>query len=313
MARTLARTRTLLLGLIAGSRLFAGDSDGGAAAYRQLGVGARAIGGGGAVTASIADATATYWNPAALSRLSQNEVAAMHANLNLDRSLNYMTFAAPIDERSAWGVSYTRFAVTAIPETRVDVSGNPIEVDGDGVTGNAPVRIFSLFDDVEENVSVGYSRELRQGLRVGGNLRYLRQELFDASANGFGLDLGLLYEYSNRLAFGLAVRDLAESLQWSGGSKVRHDVSATTSVGVAFRPQEGLSLSLDLAKTGASDGVVKVGAEKWFAKKYALRLGADDGDPTAGASLRFKDLEFDYAFAANDLGDVQRLSLSKRF
>jgi hypothetical protein len=237
----------------------------------------------------------------------------MHANLSLDRNLNYLAYGMPVDGRSAWGFSYTRFSIGAIPETRVDGSGNPIETDGDNVVGNAPVRVFSLFGDTEENVSFGYSRELSQGLRVGASMRYLRQELFDSTANGVGLDLGLMYEYSNRLAFGLAVRDLAETLAWSGGAGERDSVDATTSVGVAFRPTQGLNLNLDLVKTGSADGVFRLGAEKWFQQKYGLRMGADDGDLTAGASMRMKDWQFDYAYAAADLGDVQRLSLLKKF
>lgn len=306
-------TRALVLTLLLGASLQAAEGDGGAAAYRQLGVGARAIGGGGAVTASVSDATASYWNPAALTRLEEPEVAAMHANLNLDRSFNYVSYAVPINARSAWAVSYTRFSVSAIPETRVDAAGNPIEIDGNATVGDSAVKVFSLFDDVEENVTVGYSREISDSLRLGANMRYLRQSLFDATANGFGFDLGMIYEYSNRLAFGLSLRDVAESLRWNGSSSASDNVSMTSSVGVAFRPSQGLKLDLDVAKTGEAQGVVRVGAEKWFAEKYGVRLGSNDGEMTAGASLKMKEWEFDYAFAAGDLGDIQRVSLLKRF
>jgi hypothetical protein len=306
-------TKALALVLLLGTSLHAAEGDGGAAAYRQLGVGARAIGGGSAATASVADATAAYWNPAALTRLKEPEVAAMHATLNLDRNFNYLAYAVPIDQRSAWAFSYTRFSVTAIPETRVDSAGNAIEIDGNNIVGDAPVKVFSLFDDVEENVTLGYSRELTDSLRLGANMRYLRQSLFDAQANGFGMDLGLLYEYSNRLAFGLSLRDIGEKMVWTGSSRARDSVSMTSSVGVAFRPSPGLKFDLDLAKTGDANGVVRAGAEKWFAEKYGLRLGANDGELTAGASLKMSEWEFDYAFAAGELGDIQRVSLLKRF
>lgn len=298
---------------LVGLSAFGAEGDGGAAAYRQLGVGARALGQGGAVTASVQDATAAYWNPAGLSHLEKSEVVGMHANLDLDRNFNYLAVAMPSDERGAWAFSYTRFSVGSIPETRVDAAGNPIEVDGDATVGNSPVRVFSLFEDTEENVTLGYSREVTDKMRVGANLRYLRQTLFDATANGIGLDLGMMYSASERLSLGLSLRDLAETIAWNGGSGARDKVSTTSSLGVAYRPRNDLNLNLDLAKTGQARGVVRLGAEKWWQEKYAFRLGANDGDLTAGASLRFEDWDFDYAFAAGDLGDIQRISFSRRF
>ena len=68
-----------------------------------------------------------------------------------------------------------------------------------------------------------------------------------------------------------------------------------------------------VARVDGTDRLVRLGAEKWFQERYGLRLGANDGDLTAGASLRMKEWEFDYAFAAGEIGDIQRISFLKRF
>lgn len=298
----------------------AADSAGGAAAYLQMGVGARALGLGGAFTALADDATAIYWNPAGLSGLDGAQATGMHANLTIDRSFDFVGYAAPVNGKSAWGFGYTRFAITGIPETRLRPgTTDPIleddVFDGDGnliTPGTGDVRIFSYFDDVEDNFTLGYSRKMLRGLQVGGNVKFLQQRLFDSTASGVGLDVGLLYTYSDKLRLGLSVRDLFERLSYGTGYRTE-TVPVTTTAGVSYMGPYDTRLTLDLAKTENVDARLRVGAEKWFQEKYAVRLGSNDGDFAAGASIKVSDWQFDFAYQTQDLGDVQRLSFMKRF
>ena len=71
------------------------------------GVGARALGMGGAYVALAQDVHAGYWNPAGLSRLAFPEIAYMHAERFAGIvTFDYGSIAFPINARSTAGISF---------------------------------------------------------------------------------------------------------------------------------------------------------------------------------------------------------------
>lgn len=309
----------------------AGNSAGQAAAYLKLGVDARILGMGGAGSTLSRDVNSTYWNPAGLSKLSGKELAAMHTSLSLDRNYNSLSYAQPLGDKG-WvvGAAYHRFSVDGIPETRVhsiDVDGNgrfddPILV-GDVVNGNAvnnasdpgrtvaPVRIFSYFEDAESFMSFSVAKQLNDKLSFGGTTRFLQQDLFNADADGYGIDLGLHYDFSEKAKFGMSMRNMFSSLDWSTGR--RDNIPMITTIGGAVQLKSGITLAADVVKRESEKADVRIGAEKWFWEKYGLRLGNNEGDFTLGASAKFNEWSFDYAYNDEDLGSVQRISLRRSF
>lgn len=318
--------RTALLASLVVALVLAGQSPvhaQGGAAYLKMGVGARAIGMGGAFTAVADDATALYWNPAGIAKLRRAEATAMHAQLSLDRDFDFVGYATPVTTGSgAWGASYTRFAVSGIPETKVRPGTNAAQLTDDfyDVSGNflaagpglGTVRIFSLFDDVEQSVTGSYARKVDDKLYLGGTLRHLRQSLYTADGSGFGIDLGALYVPGPKWTFGVTAKDVGESIDFGSAA---HDakVDVTISGGAAYSGFKNTLVSAEATRTGHRGFKMRAGAERWFDEKYAVRLGVNEGDLSAGASLRANDWQFDYAFQAQDLGDIQRLSVAKRF
>src|SRR5262245_14656355 len=88
----------LLLVLSCSPTVLRADDDGlgkGAASYLGLGMGARALGLGGAYTAVAADASAIYWNPAGLSEMEHMEFFSGSASMDFDRSYYYTSFVFP--------------------------------------------------------------------------------------------------------------------------------------------------------------------------------------------------------------------------
>jgi hypothetical protein len=56
------------------------------------------------------------------------------------------------------------------------------------------------------------------------------------------------------------------------------------------------------------------GAEWWFVRTLALRIGLDEGKLSMGSGLRISTFQVDYAFIGHDdLGNTHRISTSVQF
>ncbi|MFZ2960773.1 MAG: PorV/PorQ family protein [Candidatus Ozemobacteraceae bacterium] len=296
------------------------ESAGQAGAFLKMGVGARALGMGSAFTAIADDSTAAFWNPAGLALLEKPEASFMHANLTLDRSYNFFTYAHVLKDsagksKGTVAISHMRFGVDGIPETRESSNavGQPAtRADGSYVAGEN-VYIFSYFDDTETNTFGTYARKLADKFYGGVNVKSLKQSLFTNSADSWGLDLGFLYEATKKSTFGLSIRDIGESLAWNTPSGQKDRIPVTTTFGTAFKPNDRLTLALDLNKVQDMDAKFRAGAEYWFKDLAALRLGSQAGDLTLGASFKLQSWRFDYSYVDETLGAAHRISALVRF
>ena len=80
-----------------------------------------------AVTAQTADVNSSYWNPAGLLHMEDQQLSVMHASYFANiAQYDYAAFGMPIDNRSAWAVSVIRFGVDDILNTTqlIDTQGN---------------------------------------------------------------------------------------------------------------------------------------------------------------------------------------------
>ena len=103
--------------------------------FLKIGVGARALGMGGAFVAVADDGTAAYWNPAGLGSLGKREVSFMHTSVSgnkftdagdFESGHNLLSFVYP--NPVGWkigtvGLTWINLGVDKIPETSADEYG----------------------------------------------------------------------------------------------------------------------------------------------------------------------------------------------
>lgn len=305
---------------------FASTAQGQAAAYLKFGVDSRILGMGGAGVALSRDANSTYWNPAGLAYLDEREAAAMHTSLSLDRDYNYFAMGMPSKMQTyrdwVFGLAYHRFSVGGIPETRVWPGTNDPILTGECATGRCirgsspspatdSVKIFSYFEDAESYVSFSAATKWNEKWALGGSFKFLNQSLFTEEAEGIGFDFGLQYQHSKRSAFGLTLRDMFESLDWSTGRKDQIPLTAT--LGGTVRLENGIQIAVDVLRRERERTTFRFGLEQWFWDRYGIRVGNNEGEFTLGASAKFEDWTFDFAYNDDDLGSIQRISMKRRF
>lgn len=301
--------------------------------FMAIGVGGRALGMGGAYAALAGDATAAYWNPAALARIEYPDIVAMHDE-RFGGMVNYDfgSVALPYGERATVALSILRLGVDGIPDTRnawVDVNGNGLFDDDNRPDYGA----ISRFNAADWAIYLSYARS-GETLAYGANVKIIRRDLAEHGATGIGFDVGVLYSPLADLWLALNAQDVTTTfVAWSTGRTElitptlkfgsayvlelwEGTLTPTLDVDVRFEHRRFASVAyVKIPYLGAASLDPRLGLEFDFRKTVALRVGYNDvGQFTLGAGVHLRKLDVDYSFArfgsaGNDLGDTHRISL----
>ncbi|MBN1348975.1 PorV/PorQ family protein [candidate division KSB1 bacterium] len=252
-----------------------------AGAFLRTGVGARALA-IGAFTAIADDASATYWNPAGLSGLSDARVYGTYARYSLDRRQNFMSLVLPT-RRGAFGISWLGFGVAGI-EAR---SSNTLQPD-------------YIFSDSENALLISYAQNLGSIFSFGTNLKLLHHKLERQQAFGSGADFALRMNFFNRLHLGVMLQDFGGSLKWPSG--YTDQIPLCLRVGCALRLSRRLTLAFESASEGINEVDLRVGTEIKAINEFPLRFGVDHrGAVSMGsgfsAPLDIGKIELDYCYS----------------
>ncbi len=155
--------------------------------FLKIGVGARAAGLGNAQVSSAEDATAGYWNPAALVMgPDYPQIVLMHSEyFGSVAKYDYGALALPFRETSQrFAVSFIRLGIDDIPNTLRFYDGQSYDF--------SRITKFSVADMA---LYLSYARMIRDTtFQVGGSVKVVHRVLGPfATAWGFGLDVGVLY------------------------------------------------------------------------------------------------------------------------
>jgi Type IX secretion system protein PorV len=256
-----------------------------AAPFLSISQGARATGMGSAFVAVANDQSALFWNPAGIAKIDGVGVMVDHTNWLADISYNYIAATYNLGGMGTVGFSFVASDYGDMKVTTVDAP------EGTG-------QIFSVSDIA---FSLGYALNLTDNFSIGFNPKIIYESIWDASAVGFAMDLGILYKTPfDGIMLGMSISNFGTKMQMQGGSTlVTYDPDPTTSgnngkiaanlstdywslpldfrVGLSYDliSTEKNKLTLDVDALHPSDNYesVNVGAEYVFDDVIALRGG----------------------------------------
>ena len=178
--------------------------------FLNLGVGARSQGMMGAVTASVGDVTAGYWNPSGLLNIEAPfQISAMHAEWFAGiAQYDYLSFGKKLGKanNSFASLSLIRMGVDQIPNTF-----NLI-----GADGRINYDNISEFSATDYALLLSYAHRFGGNFKFGGNIKVINRNIGPfGNAWGFGFDLGIQLKL-NRFNVGIVARDIPSTFtSWS--------------------------------------------------------------------------------------------------
>ncbi len=282
-----------------------------AAAYEDVGVGARTTALGNAFTGVADDVYSVYYNPAGLATLDRPEFGTTYSRLltglsdGSNVSNSFLGYAHPFDagRKGTAGVAWNNF----------------------GVGG-----LYS-----ENQIMASYARSLfarTEGDRyyLGGTLKYLSRSVGGTAAASNGIsntgvatgtpdpvlqsvsktnmdaDLGFLWRVRPRWTVGLMIQHLMEpNIGFSETDKLGRNIKLGGAYKTPFSTLTG-DVRFQSAPDGSTDKILAVAAEKWlptllhgsFGLRGSLSIGSRDFRQMGiGLSYKIGRMQFDYGFA----------------
>jgi len=308
-----------------------------AAQFLKIGAGARPIGMGSAYSALATDILAVYWNPAGLSRINRNGEAVFNHGIWLaDTKYNFAAFSINVGAIGSVALQVTSFHT---PEQPVRTVKNP---EGDG----------RLWDANSFAMGISYAKNLTDQFSIGFSLKYLSERIFNASATGAAMDLGILYDTPlKNLTLGAAITNFGTKMRMDGRdlrfnndplpqqgsvsnvpSQYRteyYNIPLNLKFGVAYKAVSNDDYSILVAADGVQpsdnspsiNGGLEVGIKNIIFLRggyKSLFIENSEESFTFGAGLRYDvvgtNLKFDFGWADfGRLKNVQFISLAIRY
>ncbi|MCB0270809.1 MAG: PorV/PorQ family protein [Calditrichaeota bacterium] len=305
--------------------------------FLKIGAGARAIGLGSAYTALTDDILSIYWNPAGLSRVRGNgEATFNHAEWLAETSYDFAAFSMNLGSFGALGIHITSLSV---PEEPVRTIDNP---DGTG----------QFWDATMISGGVSYALSLTEDFSIGFTGKFVQEKIFNQTARGAAVDLGVLYRTPfRRLWLGAAISNFGTKMQLDGRDLYINYDPFTQSGGVSNVPSKyrlekfelpltmrfGLALEAykndDITVLAVADGVqpndngeylnsgLEVGVKNTIFLRggyKSLMMENSEQGLTFGAGIRYDaagtNLKFDFGWADyGRLDNVQFVSFTVRY
>jgi hypothetical protein len=253
-------------------------------AFLKIGVGAREVGLGSAVTSMANDANQIFWNPAgaALRGDQQVSVALSHNSWIAGLEYNSMALGYRIGNTGTITAGVQVFGISDIPANRQNNFTDPILQDL--VTDDMMTATYGYQDLA---LSLSYANYVIDRLTLGATAKFIRQGIDDQAASAVAFDFGSVYHVGYAgLQIAARLNNLGTSMQFYNQQNA---LPLTFSIGASVYPinteQMRLMVAVDATKPQDADQLIFGGAELSFLRpalppgrtQVQLRPGRDGG------------------------------------
>ena len=310
--------------------------------FLEIGVGARALGMGSAQVAVADDGSGFYWNPAGIASLGKIQLTGMYADLfNSLENHSFASISLPIFGGAMISASWIRLAVEDIPRYNdADLIKNSDDrindPDGAGLTDpstgnfayadNAYIITLAKLNRINADLGWQYF-EFPIDFGYGVNFKMIDTYLDDKHASGLGIDTGVKFGFGlddifdddrmGKLYFGINIQDLFNTkVKWDTDSKQQDEIERNWKYGFALSQplifmDSQMLFAFDL--NSKYNGSAHIGFEVKYKSLFAVRLGNNSSNFTAGAGISYWHFNLDYAYQNHELGNSHRVETSVFF
>jgi len=183
---------------------------------------------GGAYTAiSYGDANSIFGNPASLSDVK-----------NIDIQLNVLKWVADINYQSAaGGINLGQIGVVGVSIAILDYGDIPETINAaSGMNGTVPVITGQMFTANDIVAGLSYAKKITENLSIGGNIRWMQQQIAELSMTNWSLDIGTMYYTGFRsLRIAITARNFGPDSRFGGWSEEFQTESDNVRMPLDFR------------------------------------------------------------------------------
>ncbi len=303
------------------------------AQFLQIPIGARAEALGGAVVGLSDDASAVFWNPAGIVKVK-----------NVQAHFSYMNWFNLFDMNAA-SIVYNSGDFGVLAASMIAFTTGKMEI----TTEEDPNGTGRFFDAGDLAIGITYAKYLTDRFSVGITAKYINQQIWNETANGFAFDIGTQYliDFQN-LTIAMSMTNFGGDMKFDGPdlnithqmdpnfplsrltparlSTNEYPLPLNFQVGIGFDIYETdfmkIRGGIDASHPNDNAERVHFGTEFSFFDRLYLRggykLNYDDQKITFGAGANLPlggtAIYFDYAYSVYDiLPSVHRISLNVSF
>ena len=275
--------------------------------YLNMGFNATSLSMGRAGVAMPNRGAPMYNNPAGLAFSTGRLAEFNYFFLSFDRNMHYTGLSTPVEPTAGLGMAWIHAGVD--------------DIQGRSGTGQKT----RTYETGQNAFILSMANAFFEDFALGISIKLLRNDMLDISAEGVGIDIGMLYKVTDNITLGAQVRDINSGYTWqtsdifgdTEGQNYKESFPVKGLIGLAWQ-YKNILIAGDLEYTDKNIFRYHTGLEYTYQGIASLRAGLNSSRPTFGGGLRYDlfkniDTELNYCLIFDSVGEGNTHLFSWKF